>query len=260
MLTAADKGSGSAVNFKTAHDFLNQCRQLLGDGDVLDLTSLDPSVFDWRAYLAHHEDFEVTILGGPHGAVGGFEFRKFPWLDPNAKQGRTDFVVLRTDGLAVRLHPQTRKGAGGRREAIPVVGSLSDWLEPTNVGTASASSRGTEGVAPKLLWQGRAQSDLRGDAEARAFLEGIEEAWARETPATLSRPILASEWAWPLWLAQPRFAACFAGQRVLTLGVARFNGAAAFVGRAEKGGCFAIVRGQSGRMLFRWSIDDIDFS
>ena len=88
----------------------------------------------------------------------------------------------------------------------------------------------------------------------------LRRGWALQAPATFARPIFASEWPWPLWLAQPRFTACLGGQRVVVFGVARYDEGAIFVGKTEKGGCFSIGPSISGHMMFHWTVDGVDWS
>ena len=107
-LTIADVRAGTwSMVPKKAHDALNHARTLFvrPDGEIIDMT--EEANFDWKAYLACREDFEDVV--GP--GVVGFQCIRFPWIDPNTNDKRVDFVVLRADGTAVRLHPQSKRNS-----------------------------------------------------------------------------------------------------------------------------------------------------
>ncbi len=117
------RAAGRQMGQKKAHDCLNECRARFEeeDGD-----NWDPSdVFDWRAYLAGHQNCDDLIGDG----VCDFLFCYLRAPDANTGQSRSDFVVRRVSGGDVRLHPQQQKNrVTGLREAIPVHGDLMAWL------------------------------------------------------------------------------------------------------------------------------------
>ncbi|MCP4242073.1 MAG: hypothetical protein GY772_16070, partial [bacterium] len=91
----------------------------------VDLT--DDPAYAWRGYICGHRLARDIIGTG----VTGFQARFLNALEPNRQslalpapygQHRFDFVVLRRDGSAVRLHP------GGSAETKPIVGRLDEWL------------------------------------------------------------------------------------------------------------------------------------
>ena len=199
LLTVADARDGhwSMVSHKKAHDVLQRCRWGFSSGGIraseaMDLTNDEH--FDWKAYLAGREDFEDIIGTG----VVAFHFQRFPWKDPNTGEGRTDFVVSRADGTAVRLHPQQKKNKHGNREAVPVYGTLDEWLaassEPCKAVTQSESSYATVDISQWDMWV---------SAEAKAFLEKVSAKW--QPGQRFWRSVDAKEFPWPLYLAQNHF-------------------------------------------------------
>ena len=80
-------------------------------------------MFLWCAYLGRHPQAE-EIFSSP---VTSFYADAFPKKDPNSKKLvgncglRVDFVCVRADRSAVRLHP------GQSREATVVVERVEDW-------------------------------------------------------------------------------------------------------------------------------------
>ena len=112
------------VYSKVANRALKQCRWTLlprnRDGRALDLTK--NNFFAWPHYLAAHAEAENIIGTG----VVGFGFLRLedvhdPSMHPRNFVPREDFVAVRADGTAVRLHPH----AGF--EAAPVYGRLWHW-------------------------------------------------------------------------------------------------------------------------------------
>lgn len=105
-----------------ANEVLKACRERLQNrcGRNIDLEA-EP-MFHWQAYLAMHSSARDIF----RSEVIGFLCEVFPEREPNASKLpgltlRADFVCLRADGSAVRLHPS--KGA----EAKISEGSLESW-------------------------------------------------------------------------------------------------------------------------------------
>ena len=105
-----------------ANEVLKACREQLQNccGAYVDLKA-EP-MFHWQAYLAKHPDSRAIFRAD----VVGFLCEVFPQKEPNASKLlglalRVDFVCLRADGTAVRLHPSTAAEA-----RIPE-GSLESW-------------------------------------------------------------------------------------------------------------------------------------
>ena len=105
---------------------------------------------DWRCYMCSHPKAREIIGTG----VVRFEARFLNSVEPNhAELGlpepygkhRFDFVALRADGSACRLHPSQR------RDALPVQGLYADWL----IGGAPGAP-GTGASTPgdlRMFWQ-----------------------------------------------------------------------------------------------------------
>ena len=92
------------VGRRVAHAFLAKWRaENPPAGTIADLTDCWRE-FDWRSYLGQHPDREVIFSAGLR--IEGFYIRKMTWLyDTNTHEPRVDFVVRRSDGSAVWLHP-----------------------------------------------------------------------------------------------------------------------------------------------------------
>ena len=99
----------ASISHRSAHDFLEALRVRSSGPGFMDLT--DNTAFDWRTYLLYREDYKKIIGTG----VVGFGFQRFNWIDPRTEELRTDFVVLRQDGSAVRLHPPWEEGLRGKK-------------------------------------------------------------------------------------------------------------------------------------------------
>ena len=96
------------VGRRAAHTFLAKWRAENPTGTGDDLT--EGSEFDWRSYVGQHLDREVIFSTGL--LIERFSIRKMEWLfDTNTREPRVDFVVRRSDGSAVRLHPGTKQEA-----------------------------------------------------------------------------------------------------------------------------------------------------
>ena len=111
---------------RVAHDALNTCRKKLQEvGQQVHVNDEIPD-FHWRAYLGGH-DHADDIFGSQ--GITDFFAEAFPEKDPNKKKLanlglitlRVDFVAVRQDSAAVRLHPSERK------EAAIVARSLEGW-------------------------------------------------------------------------------------------------------------------------------------
>ena len=94
----------AVVGRRQGHTFLKNWRKN-PTGTGTDLT--DGKEFDWQSYLGQHPDREVIFSSDLR--IEGFSIRKMPWLyDTNMLEARVDFVVRRSDGSAVRLHPSEK--------------------------------------------------------------------------------------------------------------------------------------------------------
>ena len=109
-----------------ANEILKECREKLQNrcGSYIDLEAVP--LFHWQAYLAMHPSARAIF----RSEVTGFLCEVFPEKEPNASKLlgltlRVDFVCLRADNSAVRLHPS--KGA----EAKISEGSLESWRSGT---------------------------------------------------------------------------------------------------------------------------------
>ena len=125
----------TAVGTKRAHRWLVETRAAAARTrqEVVDLTA-DPK---WREYVCSHPHAREIIGSG----VVSFEGRFLSGLEPNRAQlalpppyghHRFDFVAVRADGTACRLHP------GGKADAKPIVGLLKDWAM-TDTGASTPS-------------------------------------------------------------------------------------------------------------------------
>ena len=94
-------------------------------------------------------------------------------LDHNTKHRRCDFLIYRSDGTAVRLHPESTK------HGTPVVGDPAFWLDVQDSEAAPASTRGTVGMShdPSGVFRGIHQIDTTSPAQACAFLTGSLDTW-----------------------------------------------------------------------------------
>jgi len=101
------------VGRRAAHDFLGRWRQHRAEADLEeDLTN--GATFDWMSYVAKHPD-RAAIFGEDH-RITRVQIMALPDIyDTNMKGPRVDFVLSRSDGAQVRLHP------GGKVEAKAVV-------------------------------------------------------------------------------------------------------------------------------------------
>jgi hypothetical protein len=107
------------VGARIANQYLKKVREEntepLGNDNIYgikerchDLNFVTPDVFDWRGWLAHRMVDTKLVIGTGVAAIGlGF----FPEYDANMRQERIDFIIKRTDGTFVRLHPEA---SGGR--------------------------------------------------------------------------------------------------------------------------------------------------
>ena len=99
----------------TANEVL-KCLRRTSNVDCENLT--DGKMLDWKGWLKNLPKKEIIIGDG---------IKQFLWVrlalhDPNVGTNRCDFVALRTDGSAVRLHPHATY------MPQPVYGNLADWL------------------------------------------------------------------------------------------------------------------------------------
>ena len=145
----AATGSGAGVvGRKKAHHFLADWRdrhEHLGPNVTQDLT--DGDEFNWQAYLGQHPDRGLIF---DHGRlrVDGFGIRQIAWIyDTNKSKARVDFVALRSDRTAIRLHPSSNLEAKPvLHEEPPSVPqrSAEEWHE-SDAPPALAAPQGTGG-------------------------------------------------------------------------------------------------------------------
>ena len=85
------------------------------------------------------------------------------------------------------------------------------------------------------------QADMRGSAEAKAFLEKVSAEW--QPGHRFWRSLHAEEFPWPLYLAQNRFQRFLRGEKVTVFGVVWHKGlrCACFWGRTEEDQLFHIT-------------------
>ena len=113
-------------------------------------------------------------------------------------------------------------------------GVLQEWLKPSHIVPSCATSSGT--------YVRTSQADLRGSAEAAAFLQKVSAEWQpgqrfwRELSA-------AEEWPWTLFLAQERFQRSLRGEKVTRFGITWHKGlrCACFWGETDNGQQFQIT-------------------
>ena len=102
----------------SANQALKMCRERLQNtpGAYVDVTQ--ETSFNWAAYLARHPERQKIF----RSSITRFLAEVFPERDPSASCVglRVDFVCVRADGTAVRLHPHKHK------EAIIMEGRLED--------------------------------------------------------------------------------------------------------------------------------------
>ena len=104
------------------------------ESDWMDLTH-DPQESWWKGYVRNHNQARA-IIG--HGVITFGFLRMRHVLDPSTadRRPREDFVVVRVDGGATRLHPHK----GKIKEMVPIFGRLEDWLETSVAPGASSRS------------------------------------------------------------------------------------------------------------------------
>ena len=267
------------VSHKKAHDWLNLLR---GEVDPNAQDALDMSHdarFDWQCYVAFRPDAGDVIGEG----ITKFEFRYLHVSDSNTHQRRSDFVVHRVDGTCVRLHPSSSgkpNAVTNIREAVPIYGRLEDWVPQAFV--ASQGPRQGEDdawgqhehvhMANARLppghpgYQHVSRADLYCRREARAFLTRKHEEWAATgCRGPFYRLVTATEWNWPVYLANCRAADSINQE---TGGVVRFGIARtadthprpalpAFWGETAQGTRFQLIPNPSAPDFFRPNWDDL---
>ena len=130
------------VGRKKAHAYLASCRRRAAETSVemLDLSFV--ADFDWRGYVCQHAMAQEIVGSG----IWKLEGRFINTLEPNRGSMRLpppfgnqrfDFIALRTDGSAVRMHPSEKA------DAKPIFGSLEHW----RMGNVRASTPGAENAA-----------------------------------------------------------------------------------------------------------------
>jgi hypothetical protein len=145
-----------------ANEALKECRDKLQNipGRCIDVTA--ETCLHWSAYLANHPEAN-KIFRSP---ITGFFAETFPERDPSGRHVglRVDYVCMRADGSAVRLHPHKDK------EAKVVEGSLEEWrlgLAPVYPADRDAVLAARSSVRPPLLQVPTAQLPLAGQPQTR---------------------------------------------------------------------------------------------
>ena len=173
------RDSKSIMSVRRAHNKLKELRSMYTDGqgdNTIEVLDLSHSDFPWREYLANRSDGMLAMIIGP--GVIRFEFRFVNTWDKNTNQYRADFVVIRADGGAARLHPSQNS------DAHPVIGSIELWridaplppAMPAVIHTVDAdaalhnqreTARSTRG---RQVYEAYSQADLISRKEAQEFL------------------------------------------------------------------------------------------
>ena len=173
------RDSKSIMSVRRAHNKLKELRSMYTDGqgdNTIEVLDLSHSDFPWREYLANRSDGMLATIIGP--GVIRFEFRFVNSWDKNTNQYRADFVVIRADGGAARLHPSQNS------DAHPVIGSIELWridaplppAMPAVIHTVDAdaalhnqreTARSTRG---RQVYEAYSQADLISRKEAQEFL------------------------------------------------------------------------------------------
>ena len=173
------RDSKSIMSVRRAHNKLKELRSMYTDGqgdNTIEVLDLSHSDFPWREYLANRSDGMLAMIIGP--GVIRFEFRFVNSWDKNTNQYRADFVVIRADGGAARLHPSQNS------DAHPVIGSIELWridaplppAMPAVIHTVDAdaalhnqreTARSTRG---RQVYEAYSQADLISRKEAQEFL------------------------------------------------------------------------------------------
>ncbi len=185
------------------HTLLCRLRQEHGHGALEDRPTIDVSeeTDAWRSYLAWRPDAEALIGSG----VWRFEFRFLDAMDSNTRDYRADFIIRRTDGTDVRLHP-------GAIDAVPVYGQLAQWQASTSAwpgllhGAAPAPTRGSWAARVAKVDDGGnqrydrvSQADVYGRQAAKRFLdEQAAQGESDTSPPSWEKDI--ADGAWPWWL------------------------------------------------------------
>ena len=111
-LAAHTKNDGAGV--KSANRFLKRVReQVRGEHQPdknlwtvrahLDITNLAKSVFDWRGWLASRTHMNEFIIGP---GIVRIQIASFLDCAIQYRMGRMDYFLERSDGEAIRLHPE----------------------------------------------------------------------------------------------------------------------------------------------------------
>ena len=154
------------------------------------------------------DDMLATVIGT---GVVRFEFRFVNSQDKNQKQNRCDFVVIRSDGTAARLHPSQNS------DARPVIGSVELWQIDTPVQPPTPPAM--PGIIDSDLqaYEAYSQSDCISRRNAQDFLQAQTEQW--QPGETFRKDLSPSElFAWPLYLANTPW-----GRELMQKGVKSFH-------------------------------------
>ena len=172
-----------------AHQRANTWLKTLHTSVTTDLEDLTHHyTFDWKGFLSKHPMSEQAV--GP--GVVGFGFLTMPQI-ADASNGevraRNDFVVLRADGTACRLHPHKSKKPA---YAAPVYGRLSDWL-PSLPPSFHAGEKRMDQVAIRKISQMDQITMAMASLKLRDFIY--------ESNLEVGTLKAVEDWAWWRWLA-----------------------------------------------------------
>ena len=210
LLTQAEaremRDAGEVMSVRTAHRKLSEERDRNQDPHAS--VDLSQDEFQWKKYLANRSDDMLEKVVGP--GVSGIVLRYVCTTDSNTGNHRFDFVVHRTDGLAVRLHPQSNG-----KDTIPILGDPSLWKIDAPLPPAMPAGRMRVGEADEIFTE-YSQADLIGKKAASQWLEERALEWV---PGRVFRQDLtsAATFKWRLYLANRKW-----GNELLRDGVSAF--------------------------------------
>ena len=157
------------VGHKRAHDVLSKLRTDMSSkckpgcpSAILEHTKdlSSGEIFDWRNYVANHPESDLIIGTGITAFQAMFLEHS---TDKNMGMARFDFVVTRTDGSSVRLHPSASK------HGKPVVQGQSREVDLRRLSRCKG-------------FVNRSQQDVIGRSSLQRFLNGLVTAWEASEP------------------------------------------------------------------------------
>ena len=178
------------MSSERANRWLKQFREETTQ-ELWDLT--EHPTFDWQGFVANLPNALEVV--GP--GVRGFGFLTMEEVKDRSKKGedrvRNDFVVLRTDDVAVRLHPHK----GKTHDAKPIFGNVADWLKSNRDTPAATPSfhAGEEGAKITVAALQTVGAMERIPMPAASF-----ELWALAT-LEFGEKREVHGWKWWRWLA-----------------------------------------------------------